>query len=51
MDSGDGYEICQFNTHTELTFAAKIDTIENGDDTIQNTIYNTIWKYYAKNPI
>ena len=48
MDSEDGYEICQFNIHTELTFAAKIDTIEKGDDTIQNTIYNTTRKYYAK---
>ena len=45
MDSEDGYEICQFNIHTELTFAAKIDTIEKGDDTIQNTIYNTTRKY------
>ena len=48
MDSGGGYEICQFNIHTELTFAAKTDTIEKGDDTIQNTIYNTIRKYYVK---
>ena len=28
--------------HTELTFAAKIDTTEKVDNPIQSTIYNTI---------
>ena len=34
--------------HTEFTFAAKIDTIEKDDTTIQSTICNTIRKCYAK---
>ena len=55
MDSGDGYEICQFNIHTELTFAAKIDTIGKGIMILSRILSiilfkNIMQKYYVDVP-